>query len=106
MSEDWLAQAVDVECVDLVTTGRNTGRRHEIEIWFGVVDDTLYVISGNGERADWFRNLQAHPAVTVKLDGEVHPGVARVVTDPDERERVGDVMGGKYVWGGDPAIGL
>ena len=32
--------------------------------------------------------------------------MARVVTDPDERERVGDLMGAKYVWGGDPAIGL
>ncbi|MGZ6987136.1 MAG: hypothetical protein ACXVKP_19735, partial [Ilumatobacteraceae bacterium] len=28
------------------------------------------------------------------------------VTDPDERRRVGDVMGQKYQWDGDPSIGL
>ena len=33
-------------------------------------------------------------------------GTARVITDPDERVRVGDLMGTKYVWGGDPDIGL
>ena len=102
----FLASFADVECCDIVTTGRRTRRRHEIEIWFGVLDDTMYLISGNGPTADWFRNLQADPVVTVKLDDELHEGVARVVTDPDERERVGDIMGSKYVWNGDPAIGL
>ena len=106
MAEHFLAGWVDVECCDIVTTGRRTGRRHEIELWFGVLDDTMYLISGNGPSADWFQNLQADPVVTVKLDDELHQGVARVVTDPDERERVGDLMGAKYVWGGDPAIGL
>ena len=55
----------------------------------------MYLISGNGPTADWFRNLQSDPVVTVKLDDEVHEGVARVVTDHDERERVGDIMGAK-----------
>jgi deazaflavin-dependent oxidoreductase (nitroreductase family) len=106
MTGSWLAPFVDVECCDLITTGRRTGRPHEIEIWFGVVDETMYVLSGNGVGADWFRNLQADPVVRVKVDDDVHEGVARVVTDADERERVGDVMGGKYVWSGDSSIGL
>jgi deazaflavin-dependent oxidoreductase (nitroreductase family) len=106
VAEHFLARFVDVECCDIVTTGRRTGRRHEVEIWFGVLDDTMYLISGNGVDADWFRNLQADPVVTVKLDDELHQGVARVVTDPDERERVGDLMGAKYSYGGDPSIGL
>ena len=29
-----------------------------------------------------------------------------MVTDADERRRVGDVMGAKYVWDGDASIGL
>ena len=96
----------DVECCDLTTVGRCSGRPHEIEIWFGVVDGALCLISGNGPGADWYRNLTAEPAVTVSVGGVARPAVARPVTDAGERRRIGDVMGAKYVWGGDPAIGL
>lgn len=103
---NWLAEHAAVDCCDIVTTGRVTGSPHEIEIWFGVMDGAMYLISGNGPGADWYRNMLAHPEVTVKLAGEEHVGRARDVTDPDERRRCGDLMGAKYVWGGDPSIGL
>lgn len=102
----WLDQHADVDCCDIVTTGRVSGKPHEIEIWFGVMDGAMYLISGNGPGADWYRNMLAHPEVTVKLAGDEHVGRARDVTDPDERRRCGDLMGAKYVWGGDPSIGL
>ena len=102
----WLAPHVDVECCDIVTTGRRSGNPHEIEIWFGVRDGAMYLISGNGPGADWYRNLLATPEVLVKLAGEERVGRARDVTDPTERRRCGDLMGAKYVWGGDPDIGL
>jgi deazaflavin-dependent oxidoreductase (nitroreductase family) len=91
----------------LVTTGRRTGRRHDIEIWFGIEEDVLYLISGNGPGADWFRNLLADPEVEVRIDGHGWKATARHVTDPEERRTVGRVMGAKYGgWGGDPDIGL
>jgi deazaflavin-dependent oxidoreductase (nitroreductase family) len=102
----WPADHADVECCDVVTTGRRTGNPHEIEIWFGVDDDTMYLISGNGPGADWYRNALANPDVVVELAGETHRGIARDVTDPDERRRVGDLMGDKYRWDGDASIGL
>ena len=102
----WLAQHADVECCDVTTTGRRSGKAHEIEIWFGVIDAKMYLISGNGPTADWYRNALANPRVSVRLAGETHVGVARDVTDADERRRVGDVMGAKYLWDGDPSIGL
>lgn len=102
----WLTEHADDDCCDLTTTGRRTGKIHEIEIWFGVLDDTIYLISGNGPTADWYRNALAGPPVSVRVAGEFHRGVARDVTDADERRRVGDLMGAKYQWEGDPAIGL
>jgi deazaflavin-dependent oxidoreductase (nitroreductase family) len=102
----WLAGHADVECCDVVTTGRRTGNPHEIEIWFGVDGDTMYLISGNGSGADWYRNALSNPRVVVKLAGETHHGIARDVTDADERRRVGDLMGDKYRWDGDASIGL
>lgn len=103
---EWLAELGEVENCYLTTKGRRTGRPHEIEIWFGSVDATVYLISGNGPTADWYRNLVADPNVTIRIDGAARRGIARVVTDPAERELVGDLMGAKYVWDGDPAIGL
>ncbi len=102
----WPAEVAAVECCDLVTVGRRTGRLREIEIWFGVVGDELCLISGNGDRADWYRNLIADSQVTVKVAGVGVSGVARAVSDPFERRRIGDVMRAKYVWGGDASIGL
>lgn len=102
----WLAPYLDEENCYLTTTGRRSGRPHEVEIWFGVVDDTLYLISGNGPGADWFRNSLVNPEVSVRIDRELRRGRARQITDPDERRAVGELMGTKYPWEGDPSIGL
>ena len=105
-TSEWLNERSDIECCYLTTTGRRSGRAHEIEIWFGVIESTLYLISGNGPTADWYQNLLADPSVIVRIGHDTRPGRARAVTDPGERNRVGDVMGAKYVWDGDPSIGL
>lgn len=102
----WLAPHAEVECCDITTIGRRSGNPHEIEIWFGAIDDTMYLISGNGPTADWYRNALANPEVSVVLMGERHQGMARPVLDADERRRVGDLMGAKYLWDGDPSINL
>lgn len=105
-AREWLAEHSQVDCCYLTTTGRRSGRPHEIEIWFGVSEASLYLISGNGPTADWYLNLVADPHVRLRINGETRDGSARVVTDPGDRRRVGDLMGAKYVWGGDPEIGL
>jgi deazaflavin-dependent oxidoreductase (nitroreductase family) len=106
----WLDPHHETENCYLTTVGRRSGRPHEVEIWFGVLPqgggDTLYLISGNGPSADWFRNALASGTATVRIDGETHDGAAREVTDADERRAVGDLMGEKYPWDGDPSIGL
>ena len=102
----WLTPHADAECCDIVTTGRRSGKPHEIEIWFGVLDGAMYLISGNGPTADWYLNMLATPEVVVKLADQQHAGRARDVTDPAERRRCGDLMGAKYLWPGDPDIGL
>ena len=106
LASEWLRERSDIECCYLTTTGRRSGRPHEIEIWFGVVESTLYLISGNGPTADWYQNLLADPAVSVRVGEQSRVGRASAVGDPEERRRVGDVMGAKYVWDGDPSIGL
>ena len=104
--ELWLRQYVDRECCDVVTRGRRSGREHVVELWFGASSESVYLISGNGITADWFANMVAHPEVEVRFGGDRRIGLARVVSDPDERRRLGDLMGTKFDWDGDDDINL
>lgn len=101
-----LAAHRDDDCCMFTTVGRRTGNQHRIEIWFGVIGDVAYLISGNGTAAHWFLNAMADSAVTLELGDEVLQCCAAPVDDADERRRVGELMGAKYAWDGDPEIGL
>lgn len=70
--------------VYVITRGRVTGRPHEIEIWYARDGDTLYLLSGGGDRADWVRNLVAEPKVGVRLDGVEYRAGARLVSESNE----------------------
>lgn len=80
----------------VTTTGRRTGRPHEIEIWCVAVGDALYLMAGSGERSDTVRNALADPAVTVRVGGDTRPATASLVTDPAEDAAVRAAMVAKY----------
>ncbi len=87
----------------LTTIGRRTGKPHEIEIWFAGRDDTIYLLSGGGERADWVKNMRADPTVTVRIGDRHYKGRARVVEDGDEEAWARKALLEKYSssYGGD-----
>jgi len=80
----------------LTTTGRTTGRPHEIEIWFGVRDGRLYLLSGGGDRSDWVRNLRADPRVSVRIGDRAWDARAWVVKDPEEDAAARRLLAAKY----------
>ena len=53
----------------LTTRGHKTGSPHEIEIWFGVQGNSIYLMSGGGDKSHWVRNLMAADEATVRLRG-------------------------------------
>jgi deazaflavin-dependent oxidoreductase (nitroreductase family) len=68
----------------LTTTVRKSGEPREIEIWYGIIDGRLYMLSGSGEdergpKAHWVRNLLKQPRVTVRILDVTYPGTASVV---------------------------
>ena len=80
----------------LTTIGRITGRPHEIEIWFGLQNRTLYLLSGGGDRADWVKNLRRNPIVTVRLANHTFTGQARLVSDQQEEMIARNMLADKY----------
>lgn len=75
----WLGERAGTTFAYLTTTGRRSSEPHRIEIWFGVDDDRVLLMSGGGDRSDWVKNLQANPAVTIEIDGESRAGQAEVI---------------------------
>ena len=90
-----LAQLSKEEYCYLTTTGRVTGRQHEIEIWFGANDGTLYLLSGS-EKSDWVQNLRKKPAVTVRIAKHTFAGRARIVQDKEEDRKARYLLAEKY----------
>jgi deazaflavin-dependent oxidoreductase (nitroreductase family) len=80
----------------LTTSGRRSGRPHRIEIWFGLSDGILYMLSGGGNRSDWVRNLREDPAVRIEVGGVGRPARARVVTDAAEDASARRLLATKY----------
>ena len=72
-----------------------TGRPHEIEIWFAIDGDTLYMLSGS-HGSDWVKNLRRAPEVAVRIAGETFDGRARVVEEEVEVELARQLLVDKY----------
>ena len=68
----------------VTTTGRRTSRPHTIEIWFALVDNSMYLLAERRERADWIRNMRADPGVSVKVGDVTFTASARFELTRDE----------------------
>lgn len=95
----------DVDFAYLTTVGRSSGRPHTIEIWYAARPGVRYLLSGNGEVADWVRNLRREPAARLRLGGPRElradlPGsvavTARFGVAPDEEMLARRLLAAKY----------
>lgn len=74
----------------LTTTGAKTGQPHTTPMMYVPDGDGLLVFASNAgapRHPDWYRNLVAHPEVTVEAVGEEYRARAEVTTGA-ERDRL------------------
>ena len=91
-----LAKLVDEEYCYVTTTGRVSGRPHEIEIWFAIHDGVLYLLSGGGESSDWVKNMRALPLVVVRIGKHTFAGKARFGLEASEETQARYMLAAKY----------
>jgi len=91
-----LSQLTKEEYCYLTTTGRVSGKLHEIEIWFGTQDQSLYLLSGGGNDSDWVKNLRKQSQVTVRIARGTFKGVARIVRNIREESLARPILAAKY----------
>lgn len=74
----------------LTTTGARTGRERVTPLNFSRDGDRYIVMASKGgspTHPDWYRNLMAHPTVTIEADGEQFTAHAKV-SEGAERKRL------------------
>lgn len=91
-----LSHLKDEDYCYLTTTGRITGKPHEIEIWFGLNENTLYLLSGGMDKSDWVKNLLKNPSVRVRIGKHKFPAIARIVKDEQEEMMARNLLADKY----------
>lgn len=80
----------------LTTTGRVSGQPREIEIWFGIRGQTLYMLSGGRDQSNWVKNIKKDPSVSVRIGRRTFKGSGRIVTDRKEDQATRKLLLGKY----------
>ncbi len=91
-----LSQLAKEEYCYLTTTGRVSGKPHEIEIWFALQNTMLYLLSGGGDKADWVKNLRVNPTVTIRVAKRTFTAQARIVSDQPEEMIARNLLADKY----------
>ena len=74
----------------LTTTGAKSGQLRTTPMMYIPDGDRLLVIASNAGapvHPDWYRNLVAHPEVTVEVGNEIFEAIA-IVTEGPERQRL------------------
>lgn len=66
----------------LTTTGRKSGLPRVTPLQYEEVDGVYYIAAACGQKADWFRNIVANPAVEVRVKSSRFHADAEPITDP------------------------
>lgn len=67
----------------LTTTGRRSGRPHTVGLQYELIDGVYWVGAADGERADWYRNVEADPRVVIQVGGKKIGATVELVADPE-----------------------
>ena len=102
-----LASLLNERTVDIITTGRRSGRIRTTEIWTTAIEGRIYICgTPNAGRdgvertpRDWLANLIADPSFTLRLKRGIQadlPASAEQVTDPEQRRHLLSVPATEY----------
>ena len=89
--QDW-AFAAERENILLQT---NSADPYSVTLW-GVSIDEYYYVASSSQQNQWTVNLQNDPQILLGIEGNLFSGVATVVTDSDEAQKVLEQYSLKY----------
>jgi deazaflavin-dependent oxidoreductase (nitroreductase family) len=72
----------------LETTGRKTGRPRRTPVGGRIINQQFWMVAGDGEAADYMRNIKAHNAVRLRIKDRWRRGTAVLLPDDDAALRL------------------
>ena len=97
-----VANLFDAQYVYLTATGRKSGLRRQVEIWFVEHEGRIYILAEHGDKAHWVKNVMANSAVKIKINDRQWKGTGRVLDaerDAQLYTKVRELSRTKYGWG-------
>jgi deazaflavin-dependent oxidoreductase (nitroreductase family) len=74
--------------IKLETVGRKSGKPRRTPLGMSREGDTVWIVSEQGWRAQYVRNIAVNPRVRVKVRGRWHDGTAEILESVDAQERL------------------
>jgi deazaflavin-dependent oxidoreductase (nitroreductase family) len=75
-------------CLVLTTTGAKTGKERKFALIYAPDGDDVLIVASKGgapEHPQWYRNLLAHPEVTVQVQADRYPAIARTASSEEKK---------------------
>src|SRR5918999_3744506 len=83
-------KAFGMPLIELVTTGRRSGKERATMLSVPIIDADLFVLvasfGGDDRHPTWYLNLQADPEVRVTIAGSTRTMMARIATEEERIE--------------------
>ena len=91
--EKRLSKASDI---NITVTGRTSGRKISLPIWFVWDDGTLYLLPVKGSDTQWYKNVVKNPAMRIEAGGAEAGLKATPVTETKQVSGVIEKFRDKY----------
>jgi len=82
--------------IELTVTGRKSGRRVTIPVWFVLEEEKLYLVPVSGSDTQWYKNVLKNPSIQVEAGGQKAELKAAAITDAKNVSPVVDKFREKY----------
>lgn len=82
--------------INISVTGRKSGRKISIPVWFVWDEDKLYLLPVKGSDTQWYKNVLKKPVIRIDARGEEAEVKAASVTDATQVAAVVEMFREKY----------
>ena len=82
--------------LEITVTGRKSGRKISVPVWFVDEDDVLYLLPVKGTDTHWYKNVVHTPTMDLAARGKTVTVKPKRVTDSNKVGKVVDKFRAKY----------
>jgi hypothetical protein len=82
--------------LEITVTGRTSGRKISLPVWFVHEGETLYLLPVKGSDSDWYKNILRTPTMTISARGTEIAVHVKPITEPPKVKEVVEKFRAKY----------